>query len=144
MLLPLQDARQGRVGRSHFPPSSFTSGGSSRRTPVYDARLLKEAGIIGDASSATKGGWIAPFCLWRREPPVCDADYPHITRGLCRRNPRRKVPPSAVGLGERLRHIIENIIVSESSIPRKRHRPPTSRMHRSMEAELFSFQALAT
>ncbi|KAF8302247.1 hypothetical protein TcYC6_0048750 [Trypanosoma cruzi] len=54
------------------------------------------------------------------------------------------LPPSAVGLGERLRHIIENIIVSESSSPRKRHQPPSSRMHRSMDEEPFLFQTPAT
>ncbi|RNF11783.1 protein kinase [Trypanosoma cruzi] len=52
--------------------------------------------------------------------------------------------PAAVGLGERLRHTIENIIVSESSIPRKRHRPPSSRVHRSVDGEPFLFQTPAT
>ncbi|KAF8284869.1 protein kinase [Trypanosoma cruzi] len=52
--------------------------------------------------------------------------------------------PSAVGLGERLRNIIENTTVGESSIPRKRHRPPASRMHRSMDGEPFLFQTPAT
>ncbi|PWU88577.1 putative target of rapamycin (TOR) kinase 1 [Trypanosoma cruzi] len=52
--------------------------------------------------------------------------------------------PSAVGLGERLRHTIENTIVSESSSPRKRHQPPSSRMHRSMDGEPFLFQTPAT
>ncbi|PWU84094.1 putative target of rapamycin (TOR) kinase 1 [Trypanosoma cruzi] len=46
--------------------------------------------------------------------------------------------PSAVGFGERLRHI-KNTIVGESSIPRKRHRPPSSRMRRSMDGEPFLF-----
>ncbi|KAF8282222.1 hypothetical protein TcBrA4_0086880 [Trypanosoma cruzi] len=54
------------------------------------------------------------------------------------------LPPSAVGLGERLRHSIENTIVSESSSPRRRHRPPSSRVHRSMDGEPFSFQTPAT
>ncbi|KAF8294835.1 putative target of rapamycin (TOR) kinase 1 [Trypanosoma cruzi] len=46
--------------------------------------------------------------------------------------------PSAVGFGERLRHI-KNTIVGESSILRKRHRPPSSRMRRSMDGEPFLF-----
>ncbi|ESS61597.1 hypothetical protein TCDM_10804 [Trypanosoma cruzi Dm28c] len=52
--------------------------------------------------------------------------------------------PAAVGLGERLRHIIENIIVGGSSSPPKRHRLPSSLMHRSMDGEPFLFQTPAT
>ncbi|PWU91208.1 putative target of rapamycin (TOR) kinase 1 [Trypanosoma cruzi] len=54
------------------------------------------------------------------------------------------IPPAAVGLGEGLRHIIENIVASETSIPQKRHRPPSSRTHRSVDGELFSFHTPAT
>ncbi|PWV19293.1 putative target of rapamycin (TOR) kinase 1 [Trypanosoma cruzi] len=35
-------------------------------------------------------------------------------------------------------------IASEPSSPRKRHRPPSSRMHRSMDGEPFLFQTPAT
>ncbi|RNC46455.1 hypothetical protein TcCL_NonESM03711 [Trypanosoma cruzi] len=54
------------------------------------------------------------------------------------------LPLAAVGLDERLRHMIENIIVGETSSPRRRHRPPSSRMRRSMDGEPFSFQTPAT
>ncbi|EKG00991.1 hypothetical protein TCSYLVIO_008038 [Trypanosoma cruzi] len=67
-----------------------------------------------------------------------------LNRGIVRETSPTNLPPSAVGLGERLRHIIENITVGESSIPRKRHRPPSSRMHRSMDGEPFLFQTPAT
>ncbi|KAF5217675.1 hypothetical protein ECC02_009448 [Trypanosoma cruzi] len=51
----------GLVGRSHFPPSSSGKAREgSRRIPAADARLLKEAGIIEDASSTITGGWIMP------------------------------------------------------------------------------------
>ncbi|PWU92495.1 hypothetical protein C4B63_37g40 [Trypanosoma cruzi] len=36
---------------------------SSRRIPAADARWLKEAGIIEDASSTITGGWIIPFSV---------------------------------------------------------------------------------
>ncbi|EKF38873.1 dihydrolipoamide dehydrogenase, putative,acetoin dehydrogenase e3 component, putative, partial [Trypanosoma cruzi marinkellei] len=55
-----------------------------------------------------------------------------LNRGIVLEKSPANLPPSAVVLGERLRHIIENIIVSGSSIPQKRHRPPSSRMRRSM------------
>ncbi|KAF8281296.1 hypothetical protein TcBrA4_0088660 [Trypanosoma cruzi] len=67
-----------------------------------------------------------------------------INRGIVQETSPANLPPSAVGLGERLRHIIENTTVSESSIPRKRHRPPSSRTHRSMDGEPFLFQTPAT
>ncbi|KAF5224497.1 hypothetical protein ECC02_002440 [Trypanosoma cruzi] len=67
-----------------------------------------------------------------------------LNRGIVQETSPKNVPPAAVGLGEGLRHIIENIIVSESSSPRKRHRPPSSRMHRSMDGEPFLFQTPAT
>ncbi|PWV07869.1 putative target of rapamycin (TOR) kinase 1 [Trypanosoma cruzi] len=52
----------GLVGRSPFSPSSPGKARErTRRIPVADARLLKEAGIIEDASSTTGGGWIIPF-----------------------------------------------------------------------------------
>ncbi|RNE99286.1 mucin-associated surface protein (MASP) [Trypanosoma cruzi] len=62
-----------------------------------------------------------------------------LDRGIVQETSPTKIPPAAVGLGERSRHI-ENTTVSESSIPRKRHRPPSSRTHRSMDGEPFLFQ----
>ncbi|KAF8278921.1 hypothetical protein TcBrA4_0107880 [Trypanosoma cruzi] len=67
-----------------------------------------------------------------------------LHQGIVQETSPANLPPAAVGLGEGLRHIIENIIVSESSSPRKRHRLPSSRMHRSMDGEPFSFQTPAT
>ncbi|PWV09263.1 hypothetical protein C3747_81g104 [Trypanosoma cruzi] len=67
-----------------------------------------------------------------------------LNRGIVQETSPTNLPPSAVGLDERLRHIIEDITVSESSSPPKRHRPPSSRTHRSMDGEPFSFQTPAT
>ncbi|KAF5218580.1 hypothetical protein ECC02_008498 [Trypanosoma cruzi] len=67
-----------------------------------------------------------------------------LNQGIVQETSPANLPPSAVGLGEGLRHIIENIIVSESSSPPKMHRPPSSRMHRSMDGEPFSFHTPAT
>ncbi|EKG08258.1 ribonuclease, putative, partial [Trypanosoma cruzi] len=54
----------GLVGRSPFPPSSSGKAReSSRRIPTADARLLRKAGIIEDASSTITGGWIIPFSV---------------------------------------------------------------------------------
>ncbi|RNF19473.1 target of rapamycin (TOR) kinase 1 [Trypanosoma cruzi] len=67
---------------------------------------------------------------------------PH--RGIVLETSPANLPPAAVGLGERLRHIIENTTASESSSPRKRHRPPSSRTHRSVDGAPFLFQTPAT
>ncbi|KAF8300400.1 putative target of rapamycin (TOR) kinase 1 [Trypanosoma cruzi] len=67
-----------------------------------------------------------------------------VDQGIVLETSPTNLPPSAVDLGEGLRHINENIIVSESSSPRKRHQPPSSRMHRSMDGEPFLFQTPAT
>ncbi|ESS60399.1 hypothetical protein TCDM_12074 [Trypanosoma cruzi Dm28c] len=55
----------GHVGRSPFPPSSSGKAREgSRRIPAADARLMKEAGTIVDASfTVTSGGWIIPFSV---------------------------------------------------------------------------------
>ncbi|RNF03466.1 putative rab1 small GTP-binding protein, partial [Trypanosoma cruzi] len=55
----------GHVGRSHLPlSSSGNAREGSRRIPAADARLMKEAGIIVDASfTVTSGGWIKPFSV---------------------------------------------------------------------------------
>ncbi|PWV21083.1 hypothetical protein C3747_4g358 [Trypanosoma cruzi] len=54
----------GLVGRSPFPPSSSGKAREgSRRIPTADARLLRKAGIIEDASSTKAGGWIIPFSV---------------------------------------------------------------------------------
>ncbi|ESS60927.1 hypothetical protein TCDM_11519 [Trypanosoma cruzi Dm28c] len=54
----------GFVGRSPFPPSSSGEArGGSWRIPTADARLLRKAGIIEDASSTITGGWITPFSV---------------------------------------------------------------------------------
>ncbi|RNF15474.1 hypothetical protein TcG_06933, partial [Trypanosoma cruzi] len=58
---------------------------------------------------------------------------PH--RGIVLETSPTNLPPSAVGLGEGLRHIIENTIASESSSPRRRHRLPSSRTHHSVDGE---------
>ncbi|PWU92850.1 hypothetical protein C3747_307g35 [Trypanosoma cruzi] len=67
-----------------------------------------------------------------------------LHQGIVMETSPANLPPSAVGLGERSRHTIENIIVGESSIPPKRHAPPSSQMHRSMDGEPLSFQTPAT
>ncbi|RNF00044.1 target of rapamycin (TOR) kinase 1 [Trypanosoma cruzi] len=67
-----------------------------------------------------------------------------LNRGIVQETSPANLPPAAVGLGERLRHMVGNIIASEASIPRKRHRPPSSRTHRSMDGEPFIFQTPAT
>ncbi|PWV21210.1 putative target of rapamycin (TOR) kinase 1 [Trypanosoma cruzi] len=54
----------GLVGRSPLPPSSSGKAcEGSRRIPAADARLLRKAGIIEDASSTITGGWIIPFSV---------------------------------------------------------------------------------
>ncbi|PWV19295.1 hypothetical protein C3747_10g539 [Trypanosoma cruzi] len=54
----------GLVGRSPFPPSSSGKAREgSRRIQTADARLLRKAGIIEDASSTITGGWIIPFSV---------------------------------------------------------------------------------
>ncbi|RNF09999.1 target of rapamycin (TOR) kinase 1 [Trypanosoma cruzi] len=55
----------GHVGRSPLPlSSSGNAREGSRRIPTADARLMKEAGIIVDASfTVTSGGWIIPFSV---------------------------------------------------------------------------------
>ncbi|KAF8281233.1 hypothetical protein TcBrA4_0091050 [Trypanosoma cruzi] len=67
-----------------------------------------------------------------------------LNRGIVLETSPANLLPAAVGLGERLRHSIENTTVSESSIPRKRHRPPSPGTHRSMDGEPLSFQIQAT
>ncbi|KAF8302090.1 hypothetical protein TcBrA4_0050800 [Trypanosoma cruzi] len=54
----------GLVGRSPLTPSSSGKAREgSRRIPTADARLLRKAGIIEDASSTITGGWIIPFSV---------------------------------------------------------------------------------
>ncbi|PWU84825.1 hypothetical protein C4B63_199g10 [Trypanosoma cruzi] len=58
----------GLVGRSPLPPSSSGKAREgSRRIPTADARLLRKAGIIEDASSAITGGWAMPFSFAERK-----------------------------------------------------------------------------
>ncbi|KAF8291172.1 hypothetical protein TcYC6_0121190 [Trypanosoma cruzi] len=52
------------------PPFSGKARGSSRRIPVADARLSKEAGIIEDALSIITGGWIIPFSVVEEKTTV--------------------------------------------------------------------------
>ncbi|PWV06211.1 putative target of rapamycin (TOR) kinase 1 [Trypanosoma cruzi] len=66
-----------------------------------------------------------------------------LDRGIVQETSPTKIQPAAVGLGERLRHIIEDTTVRESSSPRKRRRPPSSGTHRSMDGEPSSFQIQA-
>ncbi|PWV13765.1 hypothetical protein C3747_41g51 [Trypanosoma cruzi] len=67
-----------------------------------------------------------------------------VNRGIALETSPANLPPAAVGLGERLRHMIEKMIVSESSSPPKSHQPPSSRMHRSRDGAPFLFQTPAT
>ncbi|PWV00368.1 hypothetical protein C3747_209g74 [Trypanosoma cruzi] len=67
-----------------------------------------------------------------------------LNREIVQEKSPANLPPVAIGLDERLRHIIENIIVGESSSPRRRHWPPSSRTHRSMDGKPFLFQTSVT
>ncbi|RNE95493.1 protein kinase [Trypanosoma cruzi] len=51
-----------------------------------------------------------------------------LNRGIVLETSPANLPPAVVGLGERLRQMIENTTVRETTIPRKRHRPPSSGM----------------
>ncbi|PWV14908.1 hypothetical protein C3747_32g473 [Trypanosoma cruzi] len=54
----------GLVGRSPLPPSSSGKAREgSRRIPTADGRLLREVGIVEDASSTITGGWILSFSV---------------------------------------------------------------------------------
>ncbi|PWV03769.1 hypothetical protein C3747_169g88 [Trypanosoma cruzi] len=98
--------------------------------------------------------WRPAFCtrlpFWARiyvtttfSSRQCDDDYPHLTGGLCRRHPRRTFRRQRL-VWARDCDTSSRTIVSESSSPRKRHRPPSSQMHRSMDGEPFLFQTPAT
>ncbi|PWV08522.1 hypothetical protein C3747_89g122 [Trypanosoma cruzi] len=59
----------GLVGRAPFPPSSSGKAREgSRRIQTADARVLRKAGIIEDASSTITGGWIIPFSVVEEKP----------------------------------------------------------------------------
>ncbi|KAF8298393.1 hypothetical protein TcYC6_0071950 [Trypanosoma cruzi] len=60
-----------------------------------------------------------------------------LNRGIVQETSPANVPPAAIGLGKRLRHMIGKKTVSESSSPRKRHRPPSSRMRCSIDGSRF-------
>ncbi|PWV07356.1 putative target of rapamycin (TOR) kinase 1 [Trypanosoma cruzi] len=62
-------------------------------------------------------------------------------RGLCRRHPRRKFRRQRL-VWARDYDTSSRTIASESSSPLKRHRPPSSRMHCSMDGEPFLFSRL--
>ncbi|PWV01752.1 putative target of rapamycin (TOR) kinase 1 [Trypanosoma cruzi] len=66
-----------------------------------------------------------------------------VNRGLCWRHPRRTFRRQRL-VWARDYDSSSRTIASESSIPRKRHRPPSSRTHRSMDGEPFKFQTPAT
>ncbi|KAF8278643.1 hypothetical protein TcYC6_0001810 [Trypanosoma cruzi] len=66
-----------------------------------------------------------------------------VNQGIVLETSPANLPPSAVGLDERLRHIIEN---NRKRIikPTEKHRPPSSLMCRSRDGEPFLFQTPAT
>ncbi|KAF5216755.1 hypothetical protein ECC02_010448 [Trypanosoma cruzi] len=66
-----------------------------------------------------------------------------LNGGLCRRHPRPTFRRQRL-VWARDYDTSSGIIIGESSSPRKRHRPPSSRMHRSMDGEPFLFQTPAT
>ncbi|PWU99263.1 putative target of rapamycin (TOR) kinase 1 [Trypanosoma cruzi] len=72
----------------------------------------------------------------------CDDDCPHLTGELCRRHPRRTFRHQRL-VWARDCDTSSGKIVSESSSPRRRHRLPSSRTHRSMDGEPFLFQIQA-
>ncbi|PWV04069.1 putative target of rapamycin (TOR) kinase 1 [Trypanosoma cruzi] len=71
----------------------------------------------------------------------CDGDYRHFTGELCGRHPRRTFRRQRL-VWARGYDTTSRIITSESSIPRKGHRPLSSRTHRSMDGEPFLFSRL--
>ncbi|PWV02894.1 putative target of rapamycin (TOR) kinase 1 [Trypanosoma cruzi] len=100
---------------------------------VMASRFLYAAAILG---TCLRGYYLFIKAVRRR--------LSALNRGILQETSPANLLPAAVGLGERLRHIVENIIVSESSSPQKRHRPPSSLMCRSVDEEPFSFHTPAT
>ncbi|RNF06703.1 hypothetical protein TcG_10260 [Trypanosoma cruzi] len=98
---------------------------------IVASRFLYAAAILGTR--------LCEYCFFikavRRRLSV-------VNRGIVLETSPTNLPPSAVGSGERLRHSIENITVSESSSPRKRQWPPSSIMHCFVDGELFLFSIL--
>ncbi|RNC54204.1 hypothetical protein TcCL_ESM08393 [Trypanosoma cruzi] len=100
---------------------------------VVASRFLYAAAILGTC-----------LCAYRFLIKALRRRLSALDRGIVLETSPTKIPPAAVGLGERLRHIIEDITVSESSSPPKRRRPPSSGTRRSMDGEPSSFQTPAT
>ncbi|PWV22173.1 putative target of rapamycin (TOR) kinase 1 [Trypanosoma cruzi] len=73
----------------------------------------------------------------------CDDDYPHFTKGLGRRHPRRTVRRQRLVWASDC-DTSSGIIVSETSSPRKSRLSPSSRTHRSMDGDPFSSQTSST
>ncbi|KAF8275326.1 hypothetical protein TcBrA4_0138900 [Trypanosoma cruzi] len=66
-----------------------------------------------------------------------------FNRGIVQETSPANLPLSAIGLGERLRHSIENIVVCGPSSPPKRLLPQSPRMRRSVDGESFPFHTPA-
>ncbi|KAF8306757.1 RNA-binding protein, putative [Trypanosoma cruzi] len=66
-----------------------------------------------------------------------------FNRGIVQETSPANLPLSAIGLGERLRHSIENIVVCGPSSPPKRLLPQSPLMRRSVDGESFPFHTPA-
>ncbi|KAF8284650.1 hypothetical protein TcBrA4_0076430 [Trypanosoma cruzi] len=130
----------------------------SQAEEAHNSLSAREAGIAVAGWPSCRAGtevWRHVFCTWRPffGTRLCSYHFfikavrrrlSALNRGIVLETSPANLPPSVAVLGEGLRHIIENIIVSEASSPQKRHRPPSSRMHRPMDGESFLFQTPAT
>ncbi|PWV08521.1 putative target of rapamycin (TOR) kinase 1 [Trypanosoma cruzi] len=117
---------------------------SVRAMPALNSLTIAGMGFMASRFLNAAAVLDTRFCDYRFFLKAVRRRLSALGRGILLETSPANLPPAAVGLGEGLQHIIERIIASASSSLRKRHRPPSSRTHRSMDGEPFLFQTPAT
>ncbi|RNC32076.1 hypothetical protein TcCL_Unassigned05352 [Trypanosoma cruzi] len=116
---------------------------SLRAMPALNSLTIAEMEVVASRFSYVAAILDTCLCVYCFLIKAVQRRLSALDRGIVQETSPATIPPAAVCLGERLRHIIEDTTVSESSSPRKRRRPPSSGTHRSMDGEPSSFQIQA-
>ncbi|PWV18625.1 putative target of rapamycin (TOR) kinase 1 [Trypanosoma cruzi] len=115
---------------------------SVRAMPSLNSSTIAEMEITASRLLYAAAIFCTRLCAASFSARQCDDDYPHLTGELCGRHPRRTFGRQRLARASDC-DTSSRTIASESSSSGRKHRPPSSRTHRSMDGEPFLFQIQA-
>ncbi|RNF21532.1 RNA-binding protein [Trypanosoma cruzi] len=107
--------------------------------PALNSLAIAEMEVVAPRFSYAAAILDTRLCAASFSARQCDDDYPHFTKGLCRRHPRLTFRRQRLAWARDC-DTSSRASFGGSPSPPKRHRPPSSRSRHSMDGGPFPFR----